>query len=110
MSLYSQNMWSKSYDRKKQRTLHWVLQAIGSSIAIFGIVLEYISREKKGKKHFKEGHGLVGLIAAILTIITMLNGVSALWSVNFYKYIKPAYLKLIHNLNGIAAFVCGKII
>lgn len=108
LAFYSQNVWSRNYSRQTQRTLHWVLQAIGSSMAMVGIVLEYVSREQKGKAHFKFGHGLMGLITGILTLISMVGGVSALWSIYFKRYIKPVYLKLAHNLNGVAAFVCGK--
>lgn len=108
MGFYSQNVWSKTYTRQTQRTIHWVLQAAGSSIAMIGIICEYVSREQKGKKHFKPGHGLVGLIATILTLISMLGGVSALYSIYLKKTIRPVYLKLAHNLNGMAAFVLGK--
>lgn len=108
MAFYSQNVWSKTYTRQTQRTFHWVLQAAGSSIAMIGIIFEYVSREQKNKKHFKAGHGLVGLIAAILTLVSMLGGVSALYSNYLKKFVRPVFLKLAHNLNGIAAFVLGK--
>lgn len=107
MTLYSQNLWSKNNTRQTNKTLHWMLQAAGSSIALVGILCEYISREQRGKGHFKATHAYFGLAAAILTTISMFGGVTALWSVYLKRYVKPVFLKLAHNLIGISAFVIG---
>lgn len=108
MAFYAHNVWSKQHIRKTQRTLHWLLQAIGSGMAIAGMIIEFVSRDQAGKSHFKSTHSIVGLTAGICTLIGMLNGVSALWSVELKKYARPVYFKLVHNFNGIAAFVLGK--
>lgn len=108
LAFYSENVWSKQHTRQTQKTIHWVLQAVGSSVAILGIIIEYIGRSQKSKPHFSSTHSTIGLIAAIFTFIGMLNGISALWSLELKIYVRPIYLKLAHNLNGIAAFVLGK--
>lgn len=108
LAFYSQNLWSKQYPRQTQRTLHWILQIVGSSAAIIGMIIEFIGRSQKGKSHFKSIHSLFGLTAGILAVISMLGGVSALWSFEIRKYVRPIYFKLAHNLNGITAFVLGK--
>ena len=113
LAFYSENVWSKPCGRQTKKTIHWVLQAVGSSIAIFGIVIEYIGREqiaretKKPKPHFSNTHSIIGLIAAIFTFIGMLNGISALWSIKLKKYARPVYFKLAHNLSGTIAFILG---
>lgn len=110
LAFYSQNVWSKDYARPRQKTFHWVLQAVGSTMAIAGMVTEFYGRSQKNKNHIISTHSTIGLIAGIFTLIGMFNGVSALWSVELRKYVRPVYLKLLHNLNGIAAFVLGKIV
>lgn len=110
LAFYSQNVWSKELSRPAQRTFHWVLQATGSTAAIIGMIIEFVYRNQRSKEHFATTHSIVGLTAGIFTLIGMLNGVSALWSVELRRYISPVYLKLAHNMNGIAALVLGKFI
>lgn len=109
MSFYSENVWSNGLSRQSKRTIHWILQAVGSILAIIGSILEFISRWQKGKVHFNSTHSVLGLIAVILTVIAMFNGISALWSTELKRYIRPVYLKLVHNIVGIAAFVVGMV-
>lgn len=107
MAFYSENVWSSGLSRQSKRTIHWILQLVGSSMAIIGATLEFISRDQKGKVHFKSTHAILGLIAVIFTIIAMFNGISALWSTELKRYVRPVYLKLVHNMVGITAFVVG---
>lgn len=85
-----------------------MLQLIGSSAAIIGMIIEYIGRSQKGKSHITSTHSLVGLVAGVLALIGMLGGVSALWSFELKTYARPVYFKFAHNLVGITAFVLGK--
>lgn len=110
MSFYSENVWSKDHSRNTQRTLHWVLQAVGSSAALAGMSFEFTYAWKHDLEHFTSTHSIIGLTAGILTIIGMLNGISALWSVELRKLVRPVYVKLAHNLTGISAFVLGECI
>lgn len=107
LALYSENVWSKQHTRQTQKTVHWVLQAVGSSAAILGIVIEYIGRSLNSKPHFSSTHSTIGLIAAVFTLIGMVNGISALWSIELKNYARPVYFKLAHNLHGIVAFLLG---
>lgn len=109
LAFYSENVWSKQHSRQTHKTLHWVLQGLGSSAAIAGMIIEFINRWQSSKNHFISTHSIVGLTAFILTVLGMLNGVAALWSVEMRRYVKPVYLKMAHNLNGIAAFVLGNV-
>ncbi|XP_031624356.1 cytochrome b561 domain-containing protein 2-like [Contarinia nasturtii] len=107
LAFYSENVWSKEHKRQTQKKLHWVLQAVGSSAAIVGMIVEYIGRSQKLKSHFSSTHSIIGLIAGIWTLTGMFNGIFALWAVELKKYFRPIYLKLAHNLNGLIAFVLG---
>lgn len=108
LAFYSENIWSKDHSRNTQKTLHWLLQAIGSTAAVVGMIVEFVSRWQNGKFHFTTTHSVVGLIAGIFTLVGMLNGISALWSVELRKYACPVYFKLAHNSIGISAFVLGE--
>lgn len=108
LAFYSQNIWSVKFVRPTQRTLHWILQAFGSGMAIIGMILEFIGRYERNTNHFVSTHSIIGLTAGIFTIFGMFSGVSALWSVELRSCTKPVYLKLAHNSNGIIAFVLGK--
>lgn len=107
LAFYSENLWSKRYKRDTKKTIHWIVQAVGSTSAIVGMIIEFIGRSQKGKNHIISTHSTIGLIAGIFTLIGMFNGISALWSTKLKQYIGPVYLKLMHNLNGILAFVLG---
>lgn len=109
LAFYSENVWSKQHTRQTQKTIHWVLQAIGSTAAIAGIITEYIGRSFKSKSHFSSTHSVIGLIAVIFTFFSMINGISTLWSIKLKKFARPVYFKLIHNLNGMLAFVLGMV-
>lgn len=108
MALYPRNIWSKAYPSNTQRTLHWILQCIGSSTVLAGIIIEYIGRWQKSKDHFISTHSTIGLIAGISTLIVMLSGTSALWSIKLKKYARPLYFKLMHTVGGMTVFILGK--
>lgn len=104
MTFYSENVWSKRRSQPVKRLLHWVLQATGSSMAIIGMIIQYVNR----RSHFQTKHSIVGLIAGIFTLIAMVNGMSALWSVEMRKYVSPVYSKFFHLVVGLTAFVLGE--
>lgn len=108
LSFYSENVWSKQHTRKTHRTLHWVLQGLGSASAMTGMTLEFINKWKSSSPHFSSTHSILGLTAFIVTLLGILNGTSALWSVELRAYVKPVYVKMAHNIIGISAFVLGK--
>lgn len=91
------------HTRPVRKTLHWILQTVGSVIAIVGMIIIYWLKQR----HFTSTHGLLGLISGIFTLTGMLNGVSALFAIESNKYVKPIYLKIVHNITGITAFVIG---
>lgn len=70
--------------------------------------LEVISKIQNGRQHFYTPHAIIEFSAGIFTLIGMMSGVAALWSVELRKYGRSLYFKLAHNLNGIIAFVLGK--
>lgn len=103
MSLYQQNSWTVLHTKRTKTNLHWVLQAIGSGMAVGGMVTYFVNRNE----HFVSIHSKLGLASAVFTCIGVLNGTSALWSKELFRFVKPVYSKLFHNVIGIVAFVLG---
>lgn len=103
MSLYQHNSWSGLHTRRTQTHLHWILQALGSGMAIAGMVLYYLDRTH----NIVSLHARLGLASGVFTVLGVLNGTSALWARELFRWVKPVYTKLFHNFVGIMAFVLG---
>lgn len=109
LSFYPFNVLTQPYSRKTRKAVHIVLQSVGGVTAISGMIVEYVGREQSSKSHFSTTHSIIGLTSGILTVIGMLNGVSALYAMELRAHVKPIYLKFLHNFVGIAAFTLGKL-
>lgn len=107
MSFYSANSWSQFHSNQFKKRIHWILMGIGSTLAIGGMIVEYIYRELADKPHFRSTHALLGLVSFVFTIIGVLNGTATLWSSRLNGYVKASILKCFHNSVGIVAFVTG---
>lgn len=107
MVFYSGTTWAQAFTQPQRRTIHWVMQVIGSICIIVGIGLEIYFRETKNKRHFSSPHSILGLVSLILLVLSMCNGVGSLYAVELRRRIKPIYLKLSHHFIGLACFVLG---
>lgn len=56
LSFYTENSWSVIHASKTKRTIHWVLQVIGSIFAIIGTWVLYVGR----RRHFSTLHSITG--------------------------------------------------
>lgn len=104
LSFYKTNSWSNIHSPRTKANIHWIFLAIGSVLAIAGMIILYQDRST----HFQTIHSQLGLASGVITILGVLNGTSALWSKELYRFVKPVYTKIFHNFIGIAAFVIGK--
>jgi succinate dehydrogenase hydrophobic anchor subunit len=72
LALYSNDIYSTPVrERRIKKRVHWILQAIGGSMAIFGVVFEIYIREAANKKHFKSDHSLTGKLLIIYGCLNM---------------------------------------
>lgn len=69
LSLYNSNSWTQIHEKRAKTNLHWILQAIGSSMAIAGMVIEFINRDI----HFRTRHSKIGKIFFSSSYIIELN-------------------------------------
>lgn len=104
LTFLPQNIWSAQYDTHTKRRIHWILQTIGSLLALSGIIVEYVNYRGE---HFATKHAIIGLISGVLLLIGLCNGCIALWSNELRKIFRPVVLKCLHNIIGTATVVLG---
>lgn len=104
MMFYSENVWSSQINQQTKRCVHWIIQVIGSLLALSGILVQFININGK---HFRTTHSIIGLISAICLLISMLSGVFALKSFQLRNVLRPALIKVVHYVIGIIAIVLG---
>lgn len=126
MSLYKPNSWSSMHSIRTRKNLHWILQAIGGSLAMAGMIILYSLRgfqirsiHSQLGKYTSLQHWLfkditdvffityIGFGSSILIIIGALSGSTAIWSAELRRLVKPVYIKLAHNLTGSLCFTMG---
>ncbi|CAG4952700.1 unnamed protein product [Colias eurytheme] len=105
LSLYSYNGWSASLSFRNRRRCHWILQTVGSLLAIVGSIV--MMREKK--TNFTSIHGKLALAALILTCFGLLNGVMSLYKATFQRFVAFDTLKSSHLLCGTAALTTSSV-
>ncbi|XP_055539036.1 probable transmembrane reductase CYB561D1 [Wyeomyia smithii] len=107
--LSSDNTWSQLLTQPQRRTGHWLLQVVGSACVIVGIALEFYWRGVLNKSHFSQTHSILGLIALIAMILSISNGLGALYAIELRQRVKPVYLKTVHTIIGLVCFVTGMV-
>lgn len=61
LALYNKNTYTMSINSRRYKIrVHWVLQAIASGFALYGIPFQIYKRQVTNRKHFGNTHGVVG--------------------------------------------------
>ncbi|XP_037049821.1 uncharacterized protein LOC119084089 [Bradysia coprophila] len=97
------NVWTIFFTRRTKTIIHWSMQAFGGAFAIIGMAYEYWGRTS----HFRSIHSKLGLASFAFLILTMLNGVTNLFSREMRSLVKPVYQRFFHNLMALVTFVLG---
>ncbi|XP_047996575.1 transmembrane reductase CYB561D2-like [Leguminivora glycinivorella] len=91
--------WTRSMRYQDKKVIHWVMQVAGSILAVTGSIIRIVNVSN----NFQTPHGILGLIAMIFTVLSLIGGVIGLFS-------KTAAIKIGHSFAGsvtlIAAFIC----
>lgn len=67
LAMYKHNTLTLLANTKRNKTkIHWILQAVGGSFAILGIIVQIISRSRLGKPHFSLIHSIIGIEIVIV--------------------------------------------
>lgn len=60
MTFYKANTWTSLSSRREKNHIHWILQAVGGAMAIYGCAIYIAERERLGRRHFRGNHALWG--------------------------------------------------
>ncbi|KAG4072275.1 hypothetical protein HA402_004207 [Bradysia odoriphaga] len=104
IGIYQGNSWSRQHSRRSRFNIHWIMQAVGSTLSISGVLVQWFAY---GKHHMNNYHAFLGIISIFFMMGAFLNGTIALWAPEIRKWIKPVYSRWFHNVIGIIAFAIG---
>ncbi|XP_038211423.1 uncharacterized protein LOC119831925 [Zerene cesonia] len=103
-SLNPHSGWARLVKYQDRRVVHWMLQIVASILVVVGSII----RMMDVTSNFSTAHGILGLIALILTILSMVGGIVSAYSSKLN--INPAYMRIAHSCIGSltlsAAFLC----
>ncbi|KAK7871930.1 hypothetical protein R5R35_009733 [Gryllus longicercus] len=109
MAMSQDNPICGRFGRSSRIQIHWILQALAASFIYIGFLVIVINKNLNNKHHFHTWHSIFGLITVIMVGMTSSGGVGALYSVRTKEFIRPALIKLIHNIAGIITYFFGAI-
>jgi cytochrome b-561 domain-containing protein 2 len=101
------NIIASNLSRQGRVRLHWILQASAAAFIFAGFLVIVINKNLHNKNHFKSWHSVIGLVFLVCVGITSSGGVVTLYSLRLKQHVKPAKMKLFHNLVGVLTFVIG---
>ncbi|XP_036321650.1 uncharacterized protein LOC118735791 [Rhagoletis pomonella] len=101
MCHYSINPLTNGFKRKTKTTIHWVLLTLGGGCGVAGCLVMIVIV----KLNMDQLHNRLGFAAFILCLISMLSGLSALFSSYLRRILSPLLNKGFHNLVGFGTFL-----
>ncbi|XP_022826722.1 uncharacterized protein LOC111356551 [Spodoptera litura] len=103
LSLSPHNGWSVHLKLVDKKRAHWILQTVGSALAIVGSFLKIVDKNV----HWNTNHGIFALIALVFTVISLVNGLTSLYAYEFRRFLPSTLSKLTHICAGTIAFVAS---
>ncbi|KAG7302120.1 hypothetical protein JYU34_013581 [Plutella xylostella] len=100
LSLSDSNGWSSKLRLVDRRRAHWILQILGSGLAIIGSFIKIVDKSA----HWNTLHGKFALVALVFTTFSLVNGVASLYGVEWRRFLNMNISKLTHVCFGIVAF------
>ncbi|XP_014365509.2 uncharacterized protein LOC106716504 [Papilio machaon] len=89
--------WAKVLSYENKKMIHWLMQILGSVLAIAGSIVKLADRNT----NFRSAHGILGLVAMLFTIASLISGIVNLFSMNFSNNINM--IKIGHSVLGALA-------
>ncbi|CAG9830125.1 unnamed protein product [Diabrotica balteata] len=93
------------HTREEKKMAHMIVMAFAFICITIGISLKISQKEDFNLEHFSSTHGVLGLIAWILSFIAVLGGVFSMYFRN--TSISPRVVKLCHIFLGITTYALG---
>lgn len=60
MTIYKANSLTFLSSKREKNHIHWILQVIGGTMALYGCIIEIIDKERAGRRHFRSLHAIYG--------------------------------------------------
>ena len=60
MAFYKANSLTFLSSRREKNHYHWILQVIGGTMALYGIIIEIIDKDRRNLVHFASLHAIYG--------------------------------------------------
>nr|XP_049700196.1 probable transmembrane reductase CYB561D1 isoform X3 [Helicoverpa armigera] len=105
LSLSPHNSWSAHLKMVDKRRAHWILQILGSVLAIVGSFIKIVDKPI----HWNSYHGQFALVALVFTVVSMVNGLTSLYAYELRKFIPAKLSKLTHICFGVVGFATAGI-
>ncbi|KAM3956382.1 transmembrane reductase CYB561D2-like [Aphomia sociella] len=103
LSLSPDNSWTASYRAIDKKRAHWILQILGSALAITGSFIKILDKTV----HWNTLHGQFGLVALVFTIISLVNGLTSLYASELRRFIPGIVSKISHIVIGSFGFAAA---
>lgn len=103
LSLSPHNGWSAHLKLVDKKRAHWILQTVGSVLAIAGSFLKISDKNV----HWNTKHGIFSLVALVFTVISLVNGLTSLYAYEFRRFLPSTLSKLTHICAGSVAFAAA---
>ncbi|XP_063365175.1 uncharacterized protein LOC134653712 [Cydia amplana] len=106
LSLSYHNGWSSRLKFVDKRRAHWILQLLGSGLALAGCFIKVLDKNI----HWDTLHGQFALVSMVFTTVSLVNGLTSLYAHELSKYrLSPGLSKLTHISFGIVGFAAASI-
>ncbi|XP_063625169.1 uncharacterized protein LOC134796898 [Cydia splendana] len=106
LSLSPHNGWSSRLKFVDKRRAHWILQLLGSGLALAGCFIKILDKNI----HWDTLHGQFALVSMVFTTVSLVNGLTSLYAYELSKFrLSPSLSKLTHISFGTVGFAAASI-
>ncbi|CAK1582812.1 unnamed protein product [Parnassius mnemosyne] len=105
LTLARGNGWAAKLRLVDKRRAHWILQIMGSALALAGSLVKVLDKEV----HWNTNHGRFALVAIVFTVASLVNGLTSLYAYEFRRIFNGNISKLTHVCFGIVTFTTASI-
>ncbi|KAK4883808.1 hypothetical protein RN001_000079 [Aquatica leii] len=103
---FPSNVWSQEIDRKQKHWIHAILISLGMIFEIAGVSIGIYSKSTNPNAvHFRSAHAILGLLAIIFIVLTVVCGLISFNSQKFKTWAPSVWLKLGHNILGQTTYI-----
>lgn len=102
-------LMGKTPHTKDRFKIHWILQALAASCILTSFICVWFHKVTTHRLHYQSIHAITGLIACILWVVSIANGVVTAYATELRNVIRPAILKFLHGALGASSYGLGMV-